>query len=460
MSSLLAGLDVGTTNIKACLIDLDGHEVAHGSSPMPWNTVATGAEADPGDVIRAVRSSLHQALTSCPADIILGLGVTGMAEAGVLLDATDQPISPIIAWHDTRGADDASRLAGDLGEEEFSSTTGLPVSATPTIVKLAWLSSHVEHYVDARRWLGVPEYIAFRFGGAPVADLSLACRTGLLDVSARCWWADGVAWIHSGHPLLAELVESGSPIGGVRVDGELLQRLRGAVLTVAGHDHLTAALGAGATKAGDIFDSCGTAEALIAVSRPLSGPEIYSAVRDGLSVSWHVVPPDQALVAAEPTGLFLTRVLDLLGQSGHHDLERLDSHAMAETDIATVRFEEVSGTGLALQPVDAEFRPGQVWRAATEHATTRLQLLIASMERHGAAFDRLVATGGWTQSEAFMAAKRSRFGRLAVPQVAQAGARGAALMSGVAAGVYPTVRDVPITDYTPTTRGAPARIPT
>ena len=49
-----------------------------------------------------------------------------------------------------------------------------------------------------------------------------------------------------------------------RGDGAALPGHRGAVLTVAGHDHLVAGVGVGAIAPGDVLDSCGTAEAFVA----------------------------------------------------------------------------------------------------------------------------------------------------------------------------------------------------
>ena len=120
------------------------------------------------------------------------------------------------------------------------------------------------------RWLGVAEWVVHGLGGEQVAELSLASRTGLLDLERRAWWDEARTWAGAPPGLLADLVQAGSPAG--RVAGGRLGRLAGATLTVAGHDHLGASVGAGATRPGDLFDSCGTAEALVRAVQPPVAP--------------------------------------------------------------------------------------------------------------------------------------------------------------------------------------------
>ena len=67
------------------------------------------------------------ALEHAPDGPVIGVGVTSMAETGVLLDRHGRSLAPAIAWHDARGKAEAARLAVDLGPERFPDRTGLPV---------------------------------------------------------------------------------------------------------------------------------------------------------------------------------------------------------------------------------------------------------------------------------------------------------------------------------------------
>src|SRR4051794_41423034 len=74
---------------------------------------------------------------------------------------------------------------------------------------------------------------------------------------------------------------AGTPAGTVRSDSPV-ERARGAVLAVGGHDHLSAAVGAGADGEGDVLDSCGTAEAFVRAVAPLRRGRVVEAAAVGV----------------------------------------------------------------------------------------------------------------------------------------------------------------------------------
>ena len=85
-------------------------------------------------------------------------------------------------------------------------------------------------------------------GGEQVSEQSLASRTGWLDLARRDWWDEALAWSGARRSLLPELVASGEPVGTAH-DRWDIPGLGGAALTVAGHDHQAAAIGADAARA-------------------------------------------------------------------------------------------------------------------------------------------------------------------------------------------------------------------
>ncbi|HEX2374439.1 MAG TPA: FGGY family carbohydrate kinase, partial [Actinomycetota bacterium] len=355
---LLVGIDVGTTFCKAAVVGAaDGVELAHGSAPTPWTPVPTGAELAPERLLEAAVAATAAALSHAPGGPVAGVGVTSMAETGVLLDGHGRPVAPAIAWHDGRGAAEAARLGADLGAERFSAHTGLPVRPLWSIAKYAWLRANHPEVAGAVRWLGVAEWVVHGLGGEQVAELSLASRTGLLDLERRAWWDEARTWAGAPPGLLADLVEAGSPAG--RVAGGRLGRLTGATLTVAGHDHLGASVGAGATRPGDLFDSCGTAEALIrAVQPPVAPEDVSRLVAANLTVGWHVLPGRNVLLGSSRAGLALRRFLGLLGvddDQGRDELDRAAAAAPPGSGGLAVR--DVFGDRSALEGIGADPSP-------------------------------------------------------------------------------------------------------
>jgi sugar (pentulose or hexulose) kinase len=442
-AELLVGVDVGTTLCKAAVVRVaDGDEVAHGSARTPWTAVPTGAELAPERLLEAAVAATAAALEHAPGGPVAGVGVTSMAETGVLLDRSGRPVAPAVAWHDARGAAEAARLGAEVGAERFSARTGLPVRPLWSIAKYAWLRANHPEVAEAVRWLGVAEWVVHGLGGEQVAELSLASRTGLLDLERRAWWDEARTWAGAPPGLLADLVQAGSPAG--RVAGGRLHRLTGATLTVAGHDHLSASVGAGATRPGDLFDSCGTAEALVrAVPAPVAPGDVSRLVAANVTVGWHVLPGRNALLGSSRAGLALQRFLGLLGvdEQAREELDRAAAATPPGSRGLVVR--ELFGDRSALEGIGADPSPGLVWRAALEAVAGRAAELRAHIESVAGPSRRLVLAGGWARNPAVRSVKRAVLGPYDWPQVTQAGARGAALLAGIAAGRFAGVDDLP-----------------
>src|SRR5450631_3098734 len=194
---------------------------------------------------------------------VRGIGVTGLGESGVLLDAAGRPAAPAIAWFDHRGAREMEQAGREFAgfAARFEGRTGLPWSTQPTIAKLLWLRNNGVPAGPASTWLNVPEWIVLGLGGDLVREPSLASRTGLIDQDTGEAWPDALAVAGLPAGILPAERLAGSPAGNLRHDG-VVSCAAGAVLTVAGHDHPVAAIGVGAVEADELFNSSGTADVL------------------------------------------------------------------------------------------------------------------------------------------------------------------------------------------------------
>jgi sugar (pentulose or hexulose) kinase len=433
MTGLLLGIDVGTSACKAALIDLDGAERAHGQAPTPWDRVPTGAQVAPEALFAAAVAAARQALERAPDGPVVAIGVTSMAEAGVLLDGAGAVLHPAVAWYDERGGAEAEAIAREL--PDFVERTGLPASPLCSLAKLRHLGAE-----GAARWLNVAEWVVHRLGGRQVTELSLTSRTGLLDLEAMTPYREALDWAGLPRDLLAELVLGGADAG--RSDGAALGGTEGAVLSVAGHDHLVAGVGVGVVAPGDLLDSCGTAEALVrVVAPPLDAAARRRAVEGGASVGWHVVADRQALLAGLWSGMALREVLDALG-AGETDRGELDAGALAIApgDAPALELDLRSLHRAPLRLPSAE--PAAVWRAAIDAVARAVEAEVTHIDAVAGPHTRVVVTGGWARDRAVLEAK-SRLGAVESPAVVEAGCRGAALLAGVAAGLYASADELP-----------------
>jgi sugar (pentulose or hexulose) kinase len=432
-ADVLVGIDVGTTVVKAAAVSLDGVELAHASRPTPWRDVTTGAEADPRALADAALAVAREAAAGRRA---LAVGVCSMAETGILLDADGEPVAPAIAWYDTRGEEDEGALRAAVDGEAFVRRTGLPQRRLLSLVKLRGLLGAGAAGV---RWLNVAEWVVRALGGSEAAELSLSSRTGFLDVGARKPWDEALTFAGASVSLVPEIVPAGTPLGLATAEG-----IEGAALTVAGHDHLCAAVGAGATGAGDLFDSNGTAQALIAaVPPPVTPDDAVRAVAGGVTTGWHVFGGNRSLVGGFLCGLTLANVLDLLGVERERREELSRAALGEEPGAGGLRLADVATPTSTLSGIGRGTSPGRAWRAALEGTQAHAAGIKATIESIAGPRHRLVVAGGWTRDEAYRAVKREHLGAFERPAVVEAGARGAALLAGIAAGVYASVDELP-----------------
>ena len=428
----------------------EGREVASGRAPTPWTSTALGAQTGGEELVATARSALSSAvaaalrMTGRPGRIV-GVGVASMAESGVLLNREGGPVAAVIAWHDTRDTAETDDLRAELGAD-FSVRTGLPMRQQWSLTKHRWQLDHDEAASHGVRRLGVAEWIVHALGGEQVSEQSLASRTGWLDLSRRSWWDEALAWSGATTSLLPELVASGEPVGTAHQHWDI-PGLAGAALTVAGHDHQAAAIGADAARLHAELDSCGTAEAFVRTVPPgLAATDVRALTDAAITVGWHALPEHWCLLGATRGGLVLQRILALLGRD-RSNLPALDAAAL---DVASPGAEpgELTVTGadgseVGLRHVGDDVDPARVWRAALTAAVEAGRDIHDAMTRASGAHQDLVVTGGWAHSTGVLTLKRRALGELRIPHVGEAGARGAALLAGSAAGVYATPADYP-----------------
>jgi sugar (pentulose or hexulose) kinase len=453
-ASVVLGLDIGTTSSKAVAwpasrrVGRCAEQPASrrgggpcAEQPTPWHTSGCGrTEIDAYRLVDVavdlIGSAVRAAESAWGPVRVRGIGVTGLAESGVLLDAAGRPAAPVIAWFDHRGGNELGQLARETPgfAAAFEGTTGLRWSSQATLAKLLWLRASGHPAGPASTWLSVPEWIVFALGGAPVREPSLASRTGLIDQGTGQAWPQALAAAGLPARFLPEERPAGTPAGYLRHD-DVVSCAAGAVLTVAGHDHPVAAVGVGAVGADELFNSSGTADVL-ARSIPGTLPQAkrQQVVTAGWSIGRHVLPGTSLLLAGVSGGLLLRRVLAALGAESEPARSALDQASLSVGDLPAGL--SVSGDGRTQDDVVLRVQdgasPASIWAAAVRYTAEAARLLLDGIEKAAGPHRRAVAAGGWTQMASVRAAKAAVIDALSFSPVAQPGATGAALLAAYA----------------------------
>lgn len=406
-AEIIAGIDLGSTGIKMLVLSVAARgevtELVSEQVPTPWRVGAGGTtEMDAPALLEALAAlfvRVDEALGAYTDAPIAAIGIAGMGETGMLVDAAGIAVAPGFAWFDPRGSEQIAAFPAGV-RDEFAGRTGLPLGVQVTVAKLAFLrDGGVE--LRGRRWLNLPEFVAASLGGDVALEFSLTSRTGLIDQDAGGAWSAMLDALGIDGDFLPPLRGGGESWGSASdVFG---RRIAGAQLTIAGHDHLVAAAANGTLDADGYHVSLGTAEVLL---RVLDAPLGFAARRrlaDALiNEVTHIVPGKHVLVAGVKTGLLLRRALQAAGISDRAGRDALDAAAMAlpyEGELPEGAI-EVTGArnddGVLRLTLHADgATPAEIFGAVLRHSNDEIALLIEAMDREVVPATHATLTGGW-----------------------------------------------------------------
>lgn len=252
-------VDIGTTGVKLCLFTSEGDLAASDRHRTPTVHDEWGEIYDL-DALTDLIESFIGGLGEAQRASVERVAFTSVGESGGLVRQDLSLASPMILWHDHRGAEVLDKLDA-FDRTAIYRIAGLPANANYGVSKAAWAVEHSTN-ADGAQWLNIAEYLAARFTGERWAEWSLASRTMALDLERRAWSED----ISSMFDLPASVFpEIRSATEGGTISDSSAARLRLASSTkvhVAGHDHMVGGIGAD-LEPGELLNSTGTTEGLL-----------------------------------------------------------------------------------------------------------------------------------------------------------------------------------------------------
>lgn len=261
---MFLGIDIGTSAVKALVLDETGSVVASSHSgldvsrPRPlWS------EQDPDDWWRAVDSAVRVLAEAGHTSRVRAVGLSGQMHGATLLDDADRPLRPAILWNDGRSLEACRRLEEKQPRSRL--ITGNLAMPGFTAPKVLWLQEHEpDLFSKIRRVLLPKDYVRLRMTGEAISDCSDASGTLWLDVEKRRWSAEMLEACDLDPAAMPTLVE-GSDVGG-RLRPEVARAWGMEPVPVAGGagDQAAGAVGAGVVDPGMASLSLGTSGVLFA----------------------------------------------------------------------------------------------------------------------------------------------------------------------------------------------------
>jgi xylulokinase len=232
----IIGLDVGTSSVKGVAIDEHGAVLAEAEHPLTSSMPHPGwSEQEPEDWWTATESVMAR----LDGDSAAGIGLTGQMHGLVTLGADQRPLRPAILWNDGRSQPQATRIEHELGIERLVALSGNRALAGFTAPKLTWLAEHEpEVHRQIAHVLLPKDYVRLRLTGEMATDVSDASGTVLLDVGRRAWSAE-LAEAFAVDPSWLPAVHESAAVTG--------HSARGVPVAAGAGDQAAGALGVGVT---------------------------------------------------------------------------------------------------------------------------------------------------------------------------------------------------------------------
>jgi len=446
--SYLLGLDVGTTGVRCVAIDEAGEIRAKSSTDHPSYAPRPGwSEQQPGDWWTGSRLVLSRVAGEVGRDIA-GIGLTGQMHGAVFLDRADRVIRPAPLWNDQRTASQCEAITQRVGAERLIEVTGNPALTGFQAPKILWLrDEEPEAYARVTSVLLPKDYIRLLLTGDKASDASDASGTLLLDLRARDWSVAILDALAIPRRLLPEVVESPASRGVLRPDVAAELGLPGGIAIAAGAgDQAAAAVGNGVIVEGLLVCSIGSSGVVFAHS---DRPVVDGSGR--LHAFCHAVPGAYHIMGVTlAAGASLRWWRDLVGKGTYEELNTLAGQAPPGSEgllflpyLSGERTPHLdSRARAAFFGLSARHGVAHLTRAVLEGVAFSLRDSLEMMVGLGIAPTEIRTTGGGARSPLWRQILADVLNRPIVRPVADQGpAFGAALLAGVAAGVYGSVAD-------------------
>ncbi len=320
------GIDLGTSAVKAVLIDDNDAMVAQASSeltvsrPQPlWS------EQDPDHWWAATNDAMAQ-LKNTHADALArvrGVGLSGQMHGATLLDPEDNVIRPAILWNDGRSAVECEAI--EAAEPDSRNITGNIAMPGFTAPKLLWVKNHEPDLFEKVAKVLLPkDYLRLRMTGEHASDLSDSAGTLWLDVAARKWSGAMLNACGLGEDHMPALFEGTEVTGTIRKNVAEEWGIPEVPVAGGAGDNAAGAAGVGVVTPGTGFLSLGTSGVLfVSNAGYLPNPE------GGVHTFCHCIPNrwhQMAVILSAAS--CLTWITKLVGAQNEGDfIDRIEADA-------------------------------------------------------------------------------------------------------------------------------------
>jgi xylulokinase len=430
--TFLIGLDIGTSAIKGVLVDRGGIVLAETEKNITFiHSQPDLCEISPVQHYQDVCGVIRKLSAAAPFPVT-ALAMAAASGNTLLADSSGQPLTNIISWLDRREKQAKTATLKQFSSEDVRQITGWPCVDIFPLAHLAWLrENRQELYESAGHYCMNTDWLLFRLTGKWVMDYSTATTFHLQDQCRQCWHQPFLGMLDIPAGKLSHLTDSGKPAGSLTLQAARDTGLAVNTPVITGcFDHPAAARSAGVLEPGQLLLSCGTS--WVGFFPELERQKIidlellcdpFLSNRGG---------PWGAIFSIPYIGRTIDAYIDNYIAPGETDKYRIFN------ELAMVAKPGADGLKIDLREpprwIEAERR--DISRAVMEGAAELLNAKLNHLKEHGINFKKAVMTGGPSHSPVWPQIVAATTALEIVTGSRHAGAKGAALLSGIGSRIY------------------------
>ncbi|KQZ93904.1 xylulose kinase [Mesorhizobium sp. Root157] len=409
------GLDLGTSGVKALLIDAEQKVVGSGHASLDVSRPHHGwSEQSPADWIAACEQAIEDLKAAHPKQLaaVKGIGLSGQMHGATLLDASDKVLRPCILWNDTRSHAEAARLDAD---PRFRKITGNIVFPGFTAPKLVWVrNNEPDVFARVAKVLLPKDYLRLWLSGEHISEMSDSAGTAWLDVQQRRWSSALLEATELDEKHMPALVEGTERAGVLRAELAAKWGMKAGIPIAGGAgDNAASACGMGTVGEGHAFVSLGTSGVLFAANGAyLPSPE--SAVHTfchALPATWHQMG---VILSATDS---LNWLSEISGKDAAHLTTELGDKLKAPTGVTFLPYlsgERTPHNDAAIRGafigLAHESSRAALTQAVLEGVAFAFRDSLEALNKAGTKLDRVTAIGGGSRSRYWLKAIATALG--------------------------------------------------
>ncbi len=252
------GIDLGTSGVKAILLDENQRLIATASRALPiYRPQPLWSEQNPQDWWNATNQAMQELASQYDLRAVKAIGLTGQMHGATLLDKADNVLSPAILWNDGRSFAECAELEQLVpNSREITGNLMMPGFTAP---KLKWVDKHQPQIAEQVAKVLLPkDYLRLLMTGEYASDMSDASGTMWLDVAKRDWNLPLLNACGLDLNNMPKLFEGNQITGYLRKEVAQQWQMNSVPVVAGGGDNAAGAIGVGLYQSGQAMLSLGT----------------------------------------------------------------------------------------------------------------------------------------------------------------------------------------------------------